>query len=110
MAEKSTIGCQTNGKLLTGNKALSLFRAALNKVCISLDTTDPGMFQKVRSGGKFGDVLAAFTTVESAQKKEPSLDIEIGVEVVLMKKMFRNCRNWFNGQAVTELILFWRCK
>jgi len=86
MPEKSFRGFQTNGKLLTKERAISLFRSGLNKTCISVDTVRPGLFDTVRKGGDLSDVDHAFDSLRSARRKVPLAQIRIGIEFVLMKK------------------------
>ncbi|MCP4719003.1 MAG: radical SAM/SPASM family putative metalloenzyme maturase, partial [Desulfobacteraceae bacterium] len=86
MPEKSTRGFQTNGKLLTKSRALSLLKAGLNKICISVDATGPGLFDTVRQGGSFLDIGAAFKALSYASDQVPGAKLQIGIEFVLMKK------------------------
>ncbi|MCG8684167.1 MAG: radical SAM/SPASM family putative metalloenzyme maturase [Desulfobacterales bacterium] len=86
MPSQSTIGFQTNGKLLTRDKALSLVRAGMNKICISVDASDPFLFSSLRAGGSFSEVEAGFEALKLAQKSVPGSKVQTGVEFVLMKK------------------------
>ncbi|MBT3175601.1 MAG: radical SAM/SPASM family putative metalloenzyme maturase [Desulfobacula sp.] len=86
MPQKSIRGFQTNGKLLTRNRALSLFKAGINKICISVDTIRPGLFDAVRNGGTLSDINQAFDAVKYAKKMFPQTNVKIGIEFVLMKK------------------------
>ncbi|RLC06342.1 MAG: radical SAM protein [Deltaproteobacteria bacterium] len=86
MPEESIKGFQTNGKLLTQKRAISLFKAGTNKICISVDTVRPGLFDAVRKGGELSDVDQAFDSLKNARKVMPSSPVKIGIEFVLMKK------------------------
>jgi putative metalloenzyme radical SAM/SPASM domain maturase len=98
MPQKSIRGFQTNGKLLTQDRALSLLRSGLNKICISVDAaggamgnagedkTDAGLFGQVREGGSFKDIQAAFEALSAASVKIPEAGLKKGIEFVLMKK------------------------
>ena len=86
MPKKSIRGFQTNGKLLTRKRAISLFKAGINKICISVDTIRPGLFDAVRNGGMLSDICQAFESVNYARKRFPQTDVKIGIEFVLMKK------------------------
>jgi len=86
MPEESIKGFQTNGKLLTQKRAISLFKAGTNKICISVDTVRPGLFDAVRKGGELSDVDQAFDSLKNARKVMPSCPVKIGIEFVLMKK------------------------
>jgi putative metalloenzyme radical SAM/SPASM domain maturase len=86
MADESIRGFQTNGKLLTKDRAISLFKAGINKICISVDTVRPGLFGTVRKGGDLSDVTLAFDSLKHARKEVPLAQVKIGIEFVLMKK------------------------
>ena len=86
MPDKSTRGFQTNGKLLTRARAISLFKAGMNKICISVDTVRPGLFDAVRQGGMLSDVDQAFDSLKNARDKVSFARVKIGIEFVLMKK------------------------
>jgi len=79
-------GFQTNGKLLTEDRAISLIRAGANKICISVDTVRPGLFDAVRKGGELSDVDHAFDSLKNASKELSSARVKTGIEFVLMKK------------------------
>ena len=82
----STIGFQTNGKLLTREKAVNLLKAGLTKICISVDTVKPGLFDQVRNGGTLADIDMALDAVFHARKQVPDNRLSVGIEFVLMKK------------------------
>ncbi len=86
MPEKSTRGFQTNGKLLTKSRAISLLKAGLNKICISVDAAGPGLFDTLRRGGNFLDIGEAFQALSQASAKIPEAKLQTGIEFVLMKK------------------------
>jgi putative metalloenzyme radical SAM/SPASM domain maturase len=86
MPENSTRGFQTNGKLLTKPRALSLLKAGANKICISVDATGAGLFDSVRKGGSFQDIKAAFKALSSARDQIFEANLKMGIEFVLMKK------------------------
>ena len=81
-----TIGFQTNGKLLTQDRAEALLRSGLNKICISVDTIQPGLFDQVREGGRLSDVELAFEALMNAKEKLGQHRLSLGIEFVLMKK------------------------
>jgi len=86
MPENSVRGFQTNGKLLTRERALSLVRAGLNKICISVDASDPFLFSSLRSGGSLSDIDSAFDALAFAKGQLPESGLSTGIEFVLMKK------------------------
>ncbi len=86
MPKDSVRGFQTNGKLLTTQRAVSLFEAGLNKISISVDTVRPELFDTVREGGRLSDVDQAFESLNQARSIFSDRKIEIGIEFVVMKK------------------------
>ncbi len=82
-------GFQTNGKLLSFDRARSLISAGTDVICISVDSTEPGLFKDVRSGGELSDVLQGIESVNRAREivgpGRPGR-VDLGIEVVLMKK------------------------
>ena len=86
MPENSIRGFQTNGKLLTDERAVSLVKSGVNKICISMDSVQPALFDSVRNGGQLSDVDIAFDALNLAKEKVPESDLSIGIEFVLMNK------------------------
>ncbi|MCG8635886.1 MAG: radical SAM/SPASM family putative metalloenzyme maturase [Desulfobacterales bacterium] len=86
MPENSIRGFQTNGKLLTRQRAVSLVRSGLNKICISVDASDPGLFNSLRKGGSLSDVESALAALAHAGNQAAGPGLSVGVEFVLMKK------------------------
>ena len=62
MPESGLIGFQTNGHLLDEGRADSLVEAGLNRVCVSIDALDTGLFGQIRQGG---DSAAAWAAVDA---------------------------------------------
>jgi putative metalloenzyme radical SAM/SPASM domain maturase len=77
------IGLQTNGQLLSQERAMSLARAGVNKVCVSVDSSDPETLAKMRVGAQVQSLDLALAALGRA-KREVKRDLRIGVEVVLM--------------------------
>ena len=78
------IGFQSNGLLLDEGRALSLVRAGLDRVCLSLDAVSPATFRRLREGGEVGAVdrgLAALSRAEAAAGRR----IDKGIEFVAMR-------------------------
>ncbi len=86
MPEKSVRGFQTNGKLLSYDRALSLVKSGINKICISIDTVKPNLFDSLRNGGLLSDVEIAFDALIKAREKLSEAHLSLGIEFVLMKK------------------------
>ena len=85
MPEGSWVGFQSNGKLLTESRAVSLLQAGLDRICISIDSVSPETFRKVRDGGELDDISDAFSALASAKLRTGRDDFKIGVEFVVMK-------------------------
>ena len=51
MPEASWVGFQSNGLLLTPERALALAEAGLDKICLSVDASTPELFSQMRQGG-----------------------------------------------------------
>ncbi len=86
MPINSVRGFQTNGKLLSYDRALSLVKSGINKICISIDTVKPNLFDSVRNGGVLSDVEMAFDALIKVRQKMPEGHLSLGIEFVLMKK------------------------
>lgn len=83
------IGFQSNGLLLTEARALSLLRAGLDRICLSIDSVSAETFREVREGGELDRVDDAFSALALAVKRTGRDDFRIGVEFVVMKKNLR---------------------
>ncbi|HOP41533.1 MAG TPA: radical SAM/SPASM domain-containing protein [Geobacteraceae bacterium] len=79
------IGFQSNGLLLDEERAVSLIRAGLDKICLSLDAICPDTFRKIREGGEVDDLDRAFVALEHARRKVPDSQLQVGVEFVVMR-------------------------
>ncbi len=86
MPDTGTTGFQTNGKLLTADRAQSLINAGLDRICISVDTVTPAQFDAFRQGGSFIDVETAFDNLKMGLNNNPDIGLKKGIEFVLMKK------------------------
>ncbi len=79
------VGFQTNGLLITEARALSLVKAGIDKICISVDAVDPRVYRTLRSGGELGRMERAFSALQHAKKKTPGSRLQIGIEFVMMR-------------------------
>jgi putative metalloenzyme radical SAM/SPASM domain maturase len=86
MPQHSTRGFQTNGKLLTKDRIISLIRSGINKICISIDTIQPEKFDSIRSGGMLSDIDETFNAIRNSKHQLPESQLTVGIEFVLMKK------------------------
>lgn len=88
MPERAAIGFQTNGLLLTAERAHALVAAGADRFCISLDAVTPDLYRKVRAGGEIDGVSAAFASLSAARRKA-SRPVRVGVEMVLRRDTLR---------------------
>lgn len=86
MPHDSHRGFQTNGKLLTRERAASLLKAGMNRICISVDSIGEDLFGRVRAGGRFADIENALDSLASAKRNLPDGPLSVGIEFVLMKQ------------------------
>jgi putative metalloenzyme radical SAM/SPASM domain maturase len=85
MAPGSVIGFQTNGALLSQDRAESLLAAGTDKISLSVDASDPALFRSMREGGDTDDVNRAARALEAARVKTGREDFIWGSEMVLTK-------------------------
>lgn len=84
MDEQGWVGFQSNGQLLNLNRAHSLVKAGIDRVCLSVDAVSPDTFRSIRQGGEFKDVeqaLDIFDEVRTLNDRK----LDIGVEFVLRR-------------------------
>jgi len=84
MAKSAWIGFQTNGLLIDRKRAMSLVRAGVDRICLSVDAVSPETFSNIRQGGEFRGVEGALQMLRAA-KKTYNERLEIGVEFVLRR-------------------------
>src|SRR5512143_2025172 len=85
LPESAWLGFQSNGMLLTEERAASLVDAGLDRICISLDTVSDDSFRSIRSGGEMRGIVAAFASLNRAKAGRRGRDLRIGIEFVLMR-------------------------
>ena len=85
LPEKAWVGFQSNGMLLTDERAASLVDAGLDRICISLDTMSDDSFRSIRSGGEMRGIVAAFASLNKAKMGRQGRDLRIGIEFVLIR-------------------------
>ena len=59
LSGEAVMGFQTNGLLLSEERALSLLKAGIDVVSLSVDAADPALFRSMRRGGEAEDVNRA---------------------------------------------------
>lgn len=85
MPSDGWIGFQTNGLLLTEERAIALVEAGLDRICLSVDAITPETFRKMRQGGDLPAVDAAFRALVRAKQVTGRDNLQIGAEFVLTK-------------------------
>ncbi|HRX27438.1 MAG TPA: radical SAM protein, partial [Aminivibrio sp.] len=65
----AVIGFQTNGSLLTEQRACSLLSAGTDVISISVDAADPALFRSMREGGDTEDVNRAAAALGRAKER-----------------------------------------
>lgn len=86
MPKESWIGFQSNGLLLTEERALALAEAGLDRICLSVDASTPEVFARLRQGGELPAIDNAFAAMRAAKQKSGRDDLQIGAEVVVMRE------------------------
>ncbi len=89
MKTGADIGFQTNGMLLTREKAESLINAGLNLICVSMDASTSDTFRDLRAGGELSDAENAISILKEAGillKRK----VRIGIEFVITKSNLRH--------------------
>lgn len=89
MPRSGRIGFQTNGLLLSPERAVSLARAGLDRICVSIDAVSPETFRKVREGGEMEGVERALAAMSSAKASCGRPDLQVGVEFVVLRGNLR---------------------
>jgi putative metalloenzyme radical SAM/SPASM domain maturase len=85
MPAGSWVGFQSNGLLLDDQRALSLMKAGLDRICLSLDAICPDTFRAIREGGEVEDLERAFSAIRKASARCPQSTLQVGVEFVIMR-------------------------
>jgi putative metalloenzyme radical SAM/SPASM domain maturase len=83
------VGFQSNGLLLNAGRASTLVEAGLDRICISLDSTSPELFKRLREGGEVGDIDRAFSALTAARAAHGASGLRIGIEFVVMADNIR---------------------
>lgn len=84
MPQGSWVGFQSNGLLIEEPRAECLIEAGLDRICLSIDTVDPGGYRLIREGGELSGVIRALKALNTARDKSHGA-LKIGIELVLRK-------------------------
>ncbi len=85
----SWVGFQSNGALLTQERAKSLITAGLDRICLSIDSVSCDTFRKLREGGEVREIESALSCLHSAKTALGKSELEIGIEFVLRRDNYR---------------------
>ncbi len=108
MPPESWIGFQSNGLLLDELRALSLVKAGLDRICLSLDAACPDTFRAIREGGELADLQKAFAALRSAREACADSRLQVGVEFVVMRdnlQQLPDVLRWSAAQGVDFAIV-----
>jgi len=89
MPAGSWVGFQSNGTLLTHERADSLLVSGLDRICLSLDSVSSVTFQDLRPGGEVADIENAVKALQAARIRTGKTGLEIGIEFVVSLANFR---------------------
>jgi len=84
MPSSGWIGFQSNGLLLDEARGLSLTRAGLDRICLSLDAVSPATFSRIREGGEVGALDRALGALQGAGRRT-GRHLDVGIEFVAMR-------------------------
>ena len=108
MPAEGWVGFQSNGLLLTDERAESLASAGLDRICFSIDGVSPETFRKVRAGGEIEGVERALAAMAAAKKRCGRPDLQVGVEFVVMRGNLRelpDALRWSAARGATFAIV-----
>jgi putative metalloenzyme radical SAM/SPASM domain maturase len=89
MPAGSWVGFQSNGTLLTHERADSLLVSGLDRICLSLDSVSSVTFKDLRAGGEVVDIENAIRALQAARIRTGKTGLEIGIEFVVSVANFR---------------------
>lgn len=89
MSAGSWVGFQSNGTLLTHERAESLLFSGLDRICLSLDSVSSVTFRDLREGGEVADIENAIRALHAAKIRTGKTGLQIGIEFVVSQSNFR---------------------
>ena len=108
MPGASSIGFQTNGHLMSPERARSLLAAGLDSACVSVDSLDAALFGDIRTGGSRAAAVRAIDSLSASRAELGRPDFRIGVEFVAMRKNLGELPGlvrWAAGRGVDYVIV-----
>jgi MoaA/NifB/PqqE/SkfB family radical SAM enzyme len=79
------VGFNTNGTLLHERMGRELIRLGLDKLDVSIDSTDPKTFERIRKGASFDRVIDNIMRLKALKSSLHSHKPDVSIETVLMK-------------------------
>ncbi len=108
MPHGSWVGFQSNGALLSLEKAKSLITAGLDRICLSIDSVSCETFRTLREGGEMVDVENALSFLSTAKVLCGKPVLEVGIEFVLRRDNYRELPQvleWAASRSATFAIV-----
>ena len=85
MPARGRVGFQTNGLLLTAERARAILASGVDQICVSADSATPGS-SCAAEGLHPGDAMTALDTLERAARLEGRESFQAGIEFVAMRE------------------------
>ena len=108
MPAHGDVAFQTNGTLLTPERAERLVRAGVDRVCISLDAVAPSLARALRRGTELSVIEQAFANLASAKQRVGRGNPKVGLEFVVMRQNFAELPevvSWAADHGVSFIIV-----
>lgn len=108
MPASGWVGFQTNGHMVDENRALSLIKSGVDRICISIDAATPILYQQIRNGGAIQDAKGAVRLLNKSRQSATDGNLKIGVEFVLMDSNLEELSNvirWAAKERVDFVIV-----
>ncbi len=108
MPPNGWIGFQSNGLLMSNQRATSLIEAGVDRISLSIDALTPEKFRQLREGGEIEGVEQAITSLTAAKKRYNRPEVQIGIEYVVMRGNLHELPatlRWAAGNGATFAII-----
>jgi putative metalloenzyme radical SAM/SPASM domain maturase len=83
MKSGSWVGFQSNGTLLSEQRAGTLVEAGLDRICLSIDALLPETFRTIRKGAELDAIERAFVALREAKRRSTDSKLTVGIQFVL---------------------------
>jgi len=81
-----SLSLTTNGTLLRGDDFLEKLASVLHHIEISFDSSSPGLFEKLRSGASYGEILQNVINLEKIRRTLPGPKFNLGFSMTLFRE------------------------